>query len=175
MLLAPHAHPRPARSEACSRSHDLSSLAARAGLVARRRAASLTAAATNPAQRAAATSHAALALISRAGCCVLVLAQHFLLIAMGRWPDEVQLLDADGDVNVTAFLYLFTFVAIVLWTCLQVVVAVLLDNFLAGPPPPPLALSAFWVVVQRAACSVQRARCRMQGFEVQGPRLETRV
>lgn len=60
------------------------------------------------------------------------LTTHFLLIAMGRWPDEVQLLDADGDVNVTAFLYLFTFVAIVLWTCLQVVVAVLLDNFLAA-------------------------------------------
>mmetsp|Transcript_2845 Transcript_2845/g.5748 ORF Transcript_2845/g.5748 Transcript_2845/m.5748 type:complete len:808 (-) Transcript_2845:175-2598(-) len=58
----------------------------------------------------------------------------FMLVGgMGYWgSDGPVLFDEEGNLQKVTLAYLFSFVAIVLWTCLQVVVAVLLDNFLSA-------------------------------------------
>jgi len=56
----------------------------------------------------------------------------FMLIATGEWPsEEIRPFKDNGQIDLITFGYLFSFVAVVLWTCIQVIVAVLLDNFLS--------------------------------------------
>lgn len=56
----------------------------------------------------------------------------FLLMAFDKWPDDLPGFDDDGDLDWSVIIFLFSFVVVISWTLLQVVVAILLDNFIAA-------------------------------------------
>lgn len=56
----------------------------------------------------------------------------WLAVAFGTWDNKLPVLRADGTVDAGVLLYLIVVVIVLLWVALQVVVAVLLDNFIAA-------------------------------------------
>jgi len=56
----------------------------------------------------------------------------FLLMAFDKWTEDLPGFDAEGKVDFGVVIFMFSFVIIVIWTLVQVVVAVLLDNFIAA-------------------------------------------
>mmetsp|Transcript_30470 Transcript_30470/g.72147 ORF Transcript_30470/g.72147 Transcript_30470/m.72147 type:complete len:423 (+) Transcript_30470:195-1463(+) len=56
----------------------------------------------------------------------------FLLMAFDKWTEDLPGFDEEGKVDFGVVIFMFSFVIIVIWTLVQVVVAVLLDNFIAA-------------------------------------------
>jgi len=53
----------------------------------------------------------------------------FVVAGLGEWPDELPAFSTENYMDWNVVIFLFTYVAIILWTILQVIVAVLLDGF----------------------------------------------
>jgi len=56
----------------------------------------------------------------------------WLMIAFGNWENDLPVLREDDTVDTGVLIYLIVVVVVLLWVALQVVLAVLLDNFIAA-------------------------------------------
>uniref|UniRef100_A0A6U2GBZ5 Ion transport domain-containing protein n=1 Tax=Hemiselmis andersenii TaxID=464988 RepID=A0A6U2GBZ5_HEMAN len=56
----------------------------------------------------------------------------WLMIAFGNWENDLPVLREDNTVDTGVLIYLIVVVVVLLWVALQVVLAVLLDNFIAA-------------------------------------------